>query len=100
MTDCLQCSLKQAKFFLALSILSLSFQEGCGIPSQRGRIPPEIESLVASISDDITFERYDKIYRESSELWKKDVTPEQSAQVLKTLNEKLGKVESRLLHTA
>ena len=88
------------KIFFVIALLLVTLSAGCGISSERGRVPAEIEALVSSISDDITAERYDKVYSESSELWKRDATAEQSAQVLKTLNSKLGKVESRVLNAA
>ncbi|PWT93879.1 MAG: hypothetical protein C5B55_03650, partial [Blastocatellia bacterium] len=44
--------------------------------------------------------RYDKIYEESSDLWKRDSTQEQSGNVFKTLRTKLGKVETRYLNSA
>jgi len=72
---------------------------GCGLKTSVG-IPPEVESLIGTVSDDIAQERYDKVYSESSELWKKDVTAEQSAEVLKALHSKLGKVDSRTVHSA
>ena len=52
------------------------------------------------VGDDIAQERYEKIYNESSELWKQDVTLEQSNEVFKTLRAKLGKIESCSLHSA
>jgi uncharacterized protein DUF4019 len=86
--------------FFVIAFLFVGWSAGCGISTERGRVPTEIEALVGSISDDIAAERYDKVYGESSELWKRDATPEQSAQVLKALNTKLGKVESRVLNSA
>lgn len=87
-----------------LSVTSLlvvtNFGSACALSNQRGRVPAEVETVVSTVSDDLAAERYDKIYRESSDLWKKDATPEQSAEVLKTLSSKLGKVETRFLHTA
>ena len=56
--------------------------------------------LVANVGENIDQERYEQIYNESSDLWKKDVTLEQSNEVFKTLHTKLGKVEFRTLHTA
>ncbi len=82
-----------------LLLLVVSLSSACG-PSERGRVPVEIEDQVTTISDDITTQRYDKIYGEASDLWRKDATPEQSAEVLKTLNSKLGKVENRVFHSA
>lgn len=79
---------------------SLSVFVGCGINSQRNRLPAEVETAINSVADDIAQERYDKVYDESSELWKHDVSKEQSAEVLKTLRTRLGKVENRSLHSA
>ena len=56
--------------------------------------------MIGTVTDDIAQERYEKIYSESSELWKHDASPEQSTEVLKTLHAKLGKVESRTMHSA
>jgi hypothetical protein len=59
-----------------------------------------VESAINAVADDIAQERYDKVYDESSELWKQDVSKEQSSEVLKTLRVRLGKVETRTLHSA
>jgi len=56
--------------------------------------------VVDNVGDQIAQERYEQIYNESSDLWKNDVTLEQSNEVFKTLHTKLGKVESRSLHSA
>ena len=56
--------------------------------------------MVTSIGDQIAQERYEQIYNDSSDLWKQDVTLEQSNEVFKTLRTKLGKVENRTLHSA
>jgi len=73
---------------------------GCGPKTAVGGIPVGVESTINTVSEDIAEDRYDKVYNESSELWKRDVTKEQSAEVLKTLHSKLGKVESRAVHSA
>jgi Protein of unknown function (DUF4019) len=72
---------------------------GCGLRTSEG-IPPEVESVVSTVTNDIAEEQYDKIYLDSSELWKRDASREQSTEVLKTLRAKLGKVESRSMHSA
>jgi hypothetical protein len=84
----------------ALILLSLSLLVGCGINTQRNRLPAEVESAINTVADDIAQERYDKIYDDASELWRQDVSKEQSAEVFKTLRARLGKVESRSLHSA
>lgn len=82
--------------FIAVLLVS-----GCGLRKVSvAGIPPEVESVVGTVSEDIAQENYDKVYRESSERWKTDVTAEQSAETLKSLHSKLGKVESRAVHSA
>ena len=80
--------------------LALMLMSGCVAKMSVGGIPTGVESTINTVSADITEERYDKVYNESSELWKRDVTQAQSAEVLKTLHSKLGKVESRTVHSA
>jgi hypothetical protein len=58
-----------------------------------------VESTVNSISEEIAAERYDKIYNEASELWRQDTTLEQSNANFKTLSNKLGPVENRMLQS-
>jgi uncharacterized protein YbcC (UPF0753/DUF2309 family) len=70
--------------------------------SNRGSqsVPPEVESTISTISEEIAAERYDKIYNEASELWRQDATLEESAATFKTLRTKLGLVENRMLQSA
>lgn len=72
----------------------------CQQNAGRGRVPSEVQEVVTNVGDQIAQERYEQIYNESSDLWKQDVSLEQSNQVFKTLREKLGKVETRALHEA
>jgi Protein of unknown function (DUF4019)/Protein of unknown function (DUF3887) len=81
----------------AVSILTVS---SCNQTTQSNRVPIEVEEVVNTVGDDIAQERYDDIYNDSSERWKKDVTLTQSNEVFKTLHEKLGKVQSRTLQSA
>jgi hypothetical protein len=72
----------------------------CGVSNKRDRVPTEVEEVVTSIGADMDQERYEQIYSDSSDLWKRDVTLDQSNEVFKTLRTKLGKVENRSLHSA
>jgi hypothetical protein len=85
---------------VAIVLLLAATAFACGVNNQRQRLPAEVEEVVASIGSNLDQERYDQIYLESSDLWKRDVTLEQSNEVFKTLHSKLGKVESRSLHSA
>ena len=68
--------------------------------SERRTMPPEVESAITSVGDDIAAERYEKIYNESSDLWKQAATQEESVNTFKTLRTKLGPVETRTLQSA
>lgn len=72
----------------------------CGIQSERRGVPPQVEAVVSSVGEDIEAERYEKIYQEADDLWKQESTLEASVASFKTLKEKLGKVQSRVLHSA
>ena len=67
---------------------------------ERPRVPTEVQEVVTNVGEQIAQEHYEQIYNESSELWKKDVTLEQSNEVFRTLHNKLGKIESRSLNSA
>jgi uncharacterized protein DUF4019 len=80
-----------------LPVLTVS---ACRGDVERGRVPSEVLEVVDNVGDQIAQERYEQIYNESSDLWKNDVTLEQSNEVFKTLRSKLGKIETRSLHSA
>jgi hypothetical protein len=88
--------------YISIFLIFLSSLTGaaCRQDVDRPRVPSEVSEVVANVGENIDQERYEQIYNESSDLWKKDVTLEQSNEVFKTLRTKLGKVESRTLHSA
>ena len=73
---------------------------GCQPNAERSRVPSEVQEVVNNVGEQIAQERYEQLYNESSDLWKRDVTLDQSTQVFKRLREKLGKIEARSLHEA
>jgi hypothetical protein len=85
---------------LALVLLVLSLNFACASQVERRSVPPEVESAINSIGDDIAAERYEKIHNEASELWRQDATLEQSVATFKTLRTKLGAFENRVLQSA
>jgi len=72
----------------------------CGVSNKRERVPPEVEEVVTNIGSNLDQERYEQIYSDSADVWKRDATVDQSNEVFKTLRSKLGKVEDRALHSA
>ena len=89
--------LRRAVYFSTVLISVLGF--ACTV-SERRTMPPEVESAIASVGDDMAAERYEKIYNESSELWTQAATLEQSVETFKTLRTKLGPVQDRTLQSA
>jgi hypothetical protein len=81
--------------FLALALDA----SGCAQPGQN-RVPTEVQDVVNTIGEQIAQEQYEQLYNDSSDLWKQDVTLDRSNEVFKTLRSRLGKVESRTLHSA
>lgn len=85
----------------ALALLVILAGTACGLKNEGSRtVPSEVESVIRTVSDDLEWERYQKIYDESSSLWKRDATAEQSTEVLKRIRTQLGKVDSRSLNSA
>ena len=85
--------------FLIICLASLTVS-ACRQDAERGRVPSEVNEVVVSVGENMAQGRYEQIYNDSSDLWKKGVTLERSNEVFKTLQTKLGKVESRTLHSA
>src|SRR5918995_3783005 len=88
---------RRAVYFSTVLITVLG--AACNV-SERRTMPPEVETAIASVGEDIAAERYEKIYNESSELWKQAATLEESVNTFKTLRTKLGTFESRTLQSA
>ena len=92
--------MSETRYPLILLIVFLSVLPVAACRQETGRVPSEVQEVVTTVGDDIAQERYEKIYNEASELWKRDATLEQSNEVFKTMKTKLGKVESRSLNSA
>ena len=89
----------KARISLVFLFVSL-FCIACAANQGSRSVPPEVESAIGTINDEIAAERYDKIYNDASELWRQDSTLEQSAATFKALRTKLGVVENRILQSA
>src|SRR5687768_10963555 len=75
----------QTSRILLVSLLIPLVSLACGLKAERRSLPPEVESAIGSVGDDIASERYEKIYTEASELWRQDATLEQSGATFKIL---------------
>lgn len=73
---------------------------GCALRASKQGVPPEVASVVTTVGEDADEGRYEKIYSEADEQWRKDSTPERTATVFGTVKTKLGRVKNRQLHGA
>jgi len=89
----------RAGISLAFLFVSLCWV-ACAANQGSRSLPPEVESAIGTINDEIAAERYDKIYNDASDLWRQDATLEQSTATFKALRTKLGVVENRTLQSA
>ena len=99
-TKAIRCAVAPPREIFLIILLSSLTVAACRQDAERGRVPSAVQEVVTSVGENIAQERYEQIYSESSDLWKKDVTLDQSNEVFKTLRTKLGKPESRTLHSA
>ena len=81
-------------------LIVLLFAVACATNQGSRSLPPEVESMIGTINEEIAAERYDKIYNDASELWRQDATLEESTATFKALRTKLGVVENRTLQSA
>jgi hypothetical protein len=99
-TKAFLCAVAPPREIFLIVFLSSLTVVACRQDAERGRVPSEVNEVITSVGENISQEKYEQIYNESSDLWKKDVTLERSNEAFKTLQTKLGKVESRTLHSA
>jgi Protein of unknown function (DUF4019) len=71
---------------------------GCAVDERRG-IPPAAQAAVDGVTEDIAAARDAKVYGEAAEEWRAAVNAEENARLLGRVRERLGRVESRTLHT-
>ena len=87
-------------YLFVAAFLAATLCAACALKASRNGIPPEVDSLVAIFSDDLSEGRYEKIYNEAADEWRHDATLEQSNKVFETLKSKLGKPGNRVLQSA
>ena len=91
----------EAPRYVVFSLVLLAFTcAGCALKANREGVPAEVQATINSVGDDIAADRYEKIYREAADEWRRDSTLDQSTTVFEAVKTKLGRVQSRALHTA
>jgi hypothetical protein len=79
-------------------LFTFAFLAGCAV-DERHAVPEGAQSAVERVTEDIAQGRDAKVYEEAAEEWRASVSSEDNARMLSRVRERLGKVESRALHT-
>jgi hypothetical protein len=81
---------------LALALVVAACTRG----ERRSGIPPDAQTVLDTAIEDINTGRYDKLYTEAADEWRRDTTLEESKATFERLREKLGRATVRSLQTA
>ncbi len=91
---------RSRKSFVYFAVLLLVFWCGCGQGARRSGMPAGTQAVLDSSIEDIDAGRYEKLYQEAADEWRKASTLDESKATFKTLRDKLGNVRTRELQTA
>jgi Protein of unknown function (DUF4019) len=83
---------------LPFALLLLALTMGCAV-EEKHAVPPGAQQAVERVTDDIEAGRDAKVYAEAADEWRASVSDEENALLLSRVRERLGRVESRALHT-
>ncbi|HXT65077.1 MAG TPA: DUF4019 domain-containing protein [Pyrinomonadaceae bacterium] len=72
----------------------------CKQGERRSRIPADAQTVLDTSIQDIDAGRYEKLYNDAGDEWRKDSTLEESKATLQRLHDKLGRMQVRNLDTA
>ncbi len=96
--DALRAKNFSSLLLFAFCLLPFAFTTGCAVDERRD-VPAGAQEAVERVTEDIAAGRDGKVYAEAAEEWRASVSSEESARMLSRTRERLGKVESRALHT-
>ncbi len=77
---------------------ALSGGAACTIDERRGGVPAEAQAVIDRVTEEVAAGRFESVYEEAAEEWRRAATPEQSRDALRQVRDRLGKVVSRTLH--
>ncbi len=85
--------------FLAIVLFTLLLS-GCNQGTRRSGLRAGAQAALDAAIEDIDAGRYEKLYNDAGDEWRKAATLDQSKATFKILHDKLGNVRSRELQTA
>lgn len=90
------CPVAIAALVASLGLTSISCSQG----ARRSGIPPAAQTVLETAMQTIDAGRYDELYNEAADEWRKDSTLDESKATLQRVHEKLGRAQRRNLITA
>ena len=83
----------------AFCLLPFAFLlSGCAVDERRS-VPAGAQATVDRVTEDIAAGRDAKVYDEAADEWRAAVSADENSRALARVRERLGRVESRALHT-
>ena len=92
--------MKRKRLFLISATVLLSLSISCTHGVKRSGIPDGAQAALATALEDIDAGRYEKLYNDAADEWRKETTLDESKATFQRLREKLGKARTRDLQTA
>ncbi len=88
---------RSRKSFVCLEALLFVFSFACNQGARRNGMPGGAQAALDAAIADIDAGRYERLYNEAADEWRRESTLDQSRATFATLREKLGKVHARNL---
>jgi hypothetical protein len=90
--------MKNIWFFGISTVVLISF--ACNQGARRNGMPAGAQAALDAAIEDIDAGRYEKLYNEAADEWRKAATLDESKATFRTLHDRLGSVHTRELQSA
>ena len=92
--------MKKQNLFLGFTVISLFLSISCSEGIRRSGIPAGAQNALDTSIEDIDAGRYDKLYNEAADEWRRNASLDESKATFQRLRDKLGTARRRDLQTA
>ena len=92
--------MKKQNLFLGFTVISLFLPISCSEGIRRSGIPAGAQNALDTSIEDIDAGRYEKLYNEAADEWRRNASLDESKATFQRLRDKLGTARRRDLQTA
>jgi len=92
--------MKKQNLFLGFTVISLFLSISCSEGIRRSGIPAGAQNALDTSIEDIDAGRYEKLYNEAADEWRRNASLDESKATFQRLRDKLGTARRRDLQTA